>query len=212
MTEQARTPKADDRVETQRRRILTAAQKCFVEHGFHAASMATIAETAEMSAGLIYRYFKGKTEIIQAIIERQLEVTREKLGQMHAAVSTDMAARIIESLDERGLRDEDSISGTLFLEMSAEATRDPQIAAALRTFDATVRSEIGNWLSRSKEKGGYGLPKSIVPARALMLICLLEGLQVRVTREPALDRALLMDALSEILPALLEPSRKTVER
>lgn len=206
--EHARTPKADDRIEAQRRRILTAAQKCFVEHGFHAASMATIAETAEMSAGLIYRYFKSKSEIIQAIIERQLEVTREKVGETYASGSADMAAGIVESLDDHGCCDEHSMNGALFLEMSAEATRDPQIAAALRTFDAAVRSEIGHWLSRSKEQGGYGLSTDIIPARALLFVFLFEGLKVRLTREPTVDRALLKDALSEILPMLLEPSRK----
>ena len=42
------------------RSILDAAKKCFIEHGFHAASMANIAETAGMSPGLIYRYFENK--------------------------------------------------------------------------------------------------------------------------------------------------------
>lgn len=210
MTEQVRRPKADERAEAQRRRILGAAQKCFVEQGFHAASMATIAETADMSAGLIYRYFKSKSEIILAIIERQLEVTQKKIGQMHTVASDDVVAGIIESLDERESGDEDdAISGALFLEMSAAATHDPQIAAALQTFDVTVRAEIGNWLSRSKKQGGYGLSQSIAPARALLFICLFEGLKFRLTREPALDRAMLENALGYILPLLFESSRKT---
>src|SRR3546814_14252294 len=44
--------KAELRTLAQRERILCAAQKCFVEHGFHAASMASIAETAEMRAAI----------------------------------------------------------------------------------------------------------------------------------------------------------------
>lgn len=51
------------RAEKQRQRILAAARRCFVERGFHAASMATIADTAEMSQGLIYRYFESKNAI-----------------------------------------------------------------------------------------------------------------------------------------------------
>ena len=43
--------KAEARIGAQRERILTAAQECFIGHGFHAASMASIAETAGMSAG-----------------------------------------------------------------------------------------------------------------------------------------------------------------
>jgi AcrR family transcriptional regulator len=158
-----------------------------------------------MSAGLIYRYFKSKSEIIQAIIERQLVVTRAKLSEMHTA-SADMATGIIASLDEGGPCDKNSMSGALFLEMSAEATRDPQIAAALAEFDAVVRLEIGHWLRRSKAQGGYALAPDIVPPRALLFTCLVEGLKLRVTREPTLDRALIKEALEVILPALLEPA------
>jgi AcrR family transcriptional regulator len=182
---------------------LTAAQQAFVEYGFHAASMATIAEAAGMSAGLIYRYFKSKNEIILAIIEHELEVARSAIRQLHAL--TDLAAGLVDDIDQQGTRGSEAMNVALFLEMSAEATRDPQIAAALAAFDATVRSDIGDWLSRSKEQGGRGLPPDIMPRRALLLVCLIEGLHVRVAREPAIDRTLLKTALDEILPMLLEP-------
>src|SRR3546814_1693576 len=44
------------------------------------------------------------------------------------------------------------MSAALLLEMSAEATRDPQIAAALDHFDATLRAAIVDWLTRSPER------------------------------------------------------------
>ena len=47
-------PGSSSRADAQRDRILCAALKCFIEHGFHAASMASIADTAQMSAGLMY--------------------------------------------------------------------------------------------------------------------------------------------------------------
>lgn len=204
MTSQPQTPRVDARAEAQRRRILAAAQKCFVEHGFHAASMAMIADTAEMSAGLIYRYFKSKSEIIQAIIGRQLEVIRGELAQIHVS-STDLTESIVESLTERESADEDSMSGALFLEISAQATRDPQTAAALAEFDAALRVEVGNWLSGSPAKGGCGLPKGTLPVRALLFTCLFEGIKMRLIREPQIDRAVLEEMLNLILPALLEP-------
>ena len=61
-----------DRSRQQRDRILQAAQQCFIKDGFHAASMANIADTAGMSAGLIYRYFASKSDIILAIIGEEL--------------------------------------------------------------------------------------------------------------------------------------------
>ncbi|MBX3694453.1 MAG: TetR/AcrR family transcriptional regulator [Steroidobacteraceae bacterium] len=195
--------RAQARVAAQRTRILQAAEKCFVERGFHAASMATIAQTAAMSPGLIYRYFHSKSEIILAIIERQLETARERIGALHGA--NDLAASLADSFQAAEQDDCEQISAPLFLEMSAEATRDPQIGAAMHAFDATVRGDLAGVLTRSRERGGYGLPAPLAEARALMLLCLIEGLKVREAREPGLDRGLLETALADILAMLLAP-------
>jgi AcrR family transcriptional regulator len=201
VSDKALSPKAEARTQAQRERILAAAQTCFVNSGFHAASMATIAETAGMSPGLIYRYFENKNAIILTIIEHQLEVARDRIRQLHA--SNDLVAGIVEHFDESSAGEVNSMSAALFLEMSAEATRDPQIAAALSRFDATVRSEIGDWLRRGKDDGGHGLPADVAPGRALMLVCLIEGLKVRGAREPELDKRLLELALNEVVAALV---------
>jgi len=195
------TMKAAARARTQRERILAAAKACFVKNGFHAASMASIAKTAAMSPGLIYRYFDNKNAIILAIMEQQIEITRCRIRQLHA--SKDFAARIVDFFDEHEACDGNSMSMTLYLEMSAEATRDPQIAEALRKFDTAVCSEVANWLSRGREEGGYGLPDDITQARALMLLCLIEGLKLRGVRELVIDRSLLKKALDEIIALLV---------
>ena len=88
----ARTTKDTPRAEAQRERILCAAQRCFIEYGFHAASMASIAETAQMSAGLMYRYFENKSAIVLAIIERQLQEGRTQIAQLHS--SSELAAAL----------------------------------------------------------------------------------------------------------------------
>lgn len=196
--------KSCTRAEAQRSRILRAAQLCFVEKGFHAASMAAIAQTAEMSPGLIYRYFKSKNEIILAIIEHQLGLARARIGELHGAA--DLAAGITRAFQAPGEGGDKGISAPLFLEMSAEATREPQIAAAIREFDSTVRADIEHVLSRSAKQGGYGLTAgSAAAGRALLLVCLLDGLKVREAREPDLDRKLLHAALKELLNELLTP-------
>ena len=200
-------PKAEARTQAQRERILNAAQQCFVEHGFHAASMANIAETAEMSAGLIYRYFESKNEIIVAIIERQLEFLHAELAQLDDSV--DLSTRFAEGCSGCGPGKIPGLSPALILEMSAEATRNTQIAAALAAFDAAVRTDIVDLLTRSKEHGGYGLSKDIAPARALMVQCLVEGLKVRATREPGIDKNILKSALDEVLSVLLSPPKQS---
>ncbi|MGD9599133.1 MAG: TetR/AcrR family transcriptional regulator [Steroidobacteraceae bacterium] len=197
------TGKAAARAAAQRKRILRAARKCFVDRGFHAASMATIAQTADMSAGLIYRYFRSKNEIILAIIDEQLEVARARIGELSDA--GELAAGIAAAFDSTSRGDGERLSAPLFLEMSAEATRDPQIASALRNFDATIRSEFARVLARSRCEGGYAVPKARAAGRALMFMCIFEGLKAREAREPHLDRKLLESALNDVLGGLFGP-------
>jgi AcrR family transcriptional regulator len=194
--------RAAARKQAQRERILSAAQACFAESGFNAASMATIAETAAMSPGLIYRYFESKNAIILAIIDKQLTVLRRRIRDLHSTEY--LANRIVEYFDEPEPKDEESMSTALFLEISAQGARDPQIADALDRYDATVRSELADWLRRSPDRGGYGLDREIAPVRAFLLLCLIEGLKIRGAREPNLDRRELRKALDDVLKTLVE--------
>jgi hypothetical protein len=93
----------------------------------------------------------------------------------------------------------------LFLEICAQAMRDPQIAEAMRGYDETVFSELGDWLKRDLADGGYGLPDAIVPSRTFMLASLIEGLKLRVARSPELDLSKVHDTLGQLLDLLLSP-------
>jgi AcrR family transcriptional regulator len=205
MSRQRTESKAAARTRMQKERILTAARACFVDSGFHAASMATIAETAGMSPGLIYRYFENKNAIILAIIEHQLEVARRRVRELHSF--RDLSERIVEYFEEKEPVDENAMSHALYLEISAQATRDPQIAEALRKYDVAVCSELGDWLRHSTEEGGCGLSGETVPERALMLLSLVEGLKLRGMREPALDRNTLRTLLDDVLDAIVSPTQ-----
>jgi AcrR family transcriptional regulator len=179
-------PASASRAVAQRDRILCAALKCFIEHGFHAARMANIAETAQMSAGLMYRYFDNKNAIVLGIIERQLEEKRAIVRQLHS--STDIAAGLLTAFERWCAADPQVMNAALLLEMSAEATRNPQLAAALQVFDAGMRLELQAWLERDRDLGGMGLPPDRATTRALALQCFIDGLVLRSAREPNVDR------------------------
>lgn len=53
----------------QRDKVMLAARKCFIRHGFHATGMAEIAAACRMSAGNIYHYFPNKNAIVRAITD-----------------------------------------------------------------------------------------------------------------------------------------------
>src|SRR2546423_3051808 len=61
-------PKVTDaHLEARRRQIVEAAIACFAREGFHRTTMQDICREADLSAGAIYSYFKGKEQIIEAI-------------------------------------------------------------------------------------------------------------------------------------------------
>jgi AcrR family transcriptional regulator len=195
--------KDSPRAEAQRERILCAAQKCFIEYGFHAASMASIAETAQMSAGLMYRYFENKNAIVLAIIERQLEEGRAQIARMHT--SSELAEQLFDVFSRWQARDPAVMNAALFLEMSAQATRDPQIAEALRTSDELIFADFQAWMTRNREDGGLGLPPESVATRAFLLQCFIKGLTVSAVRQPGLEPGALRDAIDKAVDRLLSP-------
>jgi AcrR family transcriptional regulator len=193
--------KAQTRGEAQRARILAAAEKCFVDRGFHAASMATIAETAQMSPGLIYRYFSSKSEIILAIIDQQLEMVRNEMRQFDG--TKDPAQDLSEYFGKNQCPNGKHLNAALFLEMSAEASRDPAIAESIHASDKALRKEFSEWLGRSRDENGLGLPPSQTKEIALMVQLIADGLKVREQREPDLDRDLLERTLKTFMPRIL---------
>jgi AcrR family transcriptional regulator len=206
MTQPVTKTAAECRAQAQRQRILAAAEKCFIEHGFHAASMANIAEAAQMSPGLIYRYFDSKSEIVLAIIDQQLQLAREEMRRLDSDV--DLPSRIVRAFSaDGGDAAQPPTDPALFLEISAEASRDPTIAAAVRASDQTLNAVYLERLERGKTDGGFGLSPEKARLVTVLLLCLWEGMKVREARQPDFDHALLQAALREILPALLSPEQ-----
>lgn len=201
VSEPRRTARGEARTEAQRARILAAAQHCFVANGFHAASMAAISETAQMSAGLIYRYFKSKNEIILAIIERQLAENQATIAALKS--SAGLVSLMGETIARWRSGALDVFNPVLFLEMSAQAGRDPQIAQALANADRVLGADLRDWLKQAARSQGQELTDDEVESRRLVLQCFLEGLFVRVVREPDLDARTLADLLKRFLTGLL---------
>jgi len=198
-----RPAKDTPRAGAQRERILCAAQRCFIDSGFHAASMASIADTAQMSAGLMYRYFENKSAIVLAIIERQLQEGRTQIAQLRS--SSELADALLDVFTRWQARDPGVVNAALFLEMSAEATRDPQIAAALRRSDALILSDLAAWMNRARDDGGLGLPPETVATRALLLECFIRGLAVTAVRQPDMDARTIKDSIDNVVDRLLSP-------
>src|SRR5688500_3728525 len=58
----------EEPVEARRRQILSAALRCFAREGFHRATMQDIFRESDLSPGAVYSYFKGRDELIAAVV------------------------------------------------------------------------------------------------------------------------------------------------
>jgi AcrR family transcriptional regulator len=189
-----------ERALKQRERILEAARLCFVKRGFYGASIADIADEAGMSAGLMYRYFENKNAIIKAIIHRQLESGRRSIEEITSP--NDLVEGILQSIERWQSGSPDQMSAPLFLEISAEATRDPEIAAIVEEADTLIRNHLREAMQRTASSKAIFQDERRAKVRMLLLLSFVEGLAVRACREPDFDRESLRTALTKFIAGL----------
>jgi TetR/AcrR family transcriptional regulator, transcriptional repressor of aconitase len=70
---------SDEQRQVRRDQILAAAWRCFFRKGIHATSMEEILREADLSAGAVYLYYKGKDELIVAAISTYMTELRDLL-------------------------------------------------------------------------------------------------------------------------------------
>ncbi|MBD2868598.1 TetR/AcrR family transcriptional regulator [Paenibacillus arenilitoris] len=88
-----------------REQIKTAAIQIFAKKGIINAKMSMIAETAGISNGLLYHYFKSKDELFLSLIQEAMAETEAALRSIYAFPGTPIEkirALTAEILDESG--------------------------------------------------------------------------------------------------------------
>ncbi|MDI3312848.1 MAG: TetR/AcrR family transcriptional regulator [Mycobacterium sp.] len=95
------------RISSRRRQVLDAAVKLMGKTGFHRMSMQDLASEANVSVGLIYKYFGGKEDLLLATIVRIQDAFRDQLAPAMDAAGDDIVERLaagirryIEIVDE----------------------------------------------------------------------------------------------------------------
>ncbi|SFU77843.1 TetR/AcrR family transcriptional regulator [Pseudoduganella namucuonensis] len=190
-----------ERAQTRRQQVLDAAETCFRRSGFHGASMAEISKAAGMSAGHIYNYFDSKDAIIAAFVEQNVERVTAIMRNLEQqedplqAIVDDTARSVREHLE----RD----TWALPLEISAEAARNPTIAAVVRDADARSRGQLRAMLKTARERHHLPVDDFALDGLVELVITLYQGLGVRVVHHPDLDAEALIARFRATLKALL---------
>jgi TetR/AcrR family transcriptional regulator, repressor for uid operon len=141
-----------ERRDQQIQRILEAAKVCFVRSGFQGASMQQICAEAGMSPGALYRYFRSKEAIIEAICDAD----RAEDAKLFASILSNPSVvdGVVQGAMAHIRQLHETSAAPLFAEISAEAMRNPAVAAACaRNMDDVLelfRCYLGNAVVRGE--------------------------------------------------------------
>lgn len=122
-------------LEVRRTAILNAAELCFASDGFHRTSVQSICAAAGISAGAFYVHFASKEQLIAGICERDRRQFAERFEALAAAEDVlDALGRLAATY----LIDDAPHKKQLFIEIGAEATRNPEVKALFASIDRFV--------------------------------------------------------------------------
>lgn len=175
--------------DARRREILEAAGRCFAENGFHATSMQDFFEASGLSAGLVYRYFRSKDELIATLAGEALEQLHARVEEAFSADEPpgveEVLARLLRTIDELDAREQ---LARVAVQVWGEALRNPTVAPILTDGITRLLAALERLLRAAQAAGRLdGRLDPGYAARAMYSI--LPGFILQRALDPALDRA-----------------------
>ncbi len=186
--------------DARRERIIEAAERAFVRHGFHATTMQHVAEEAEMSAGNLYRYFPSKEALVEGLCALDTE------GRAAAFADLFTKADNIARAMEQGLKDhvlsKPREKARMIVEIWAESGRNARVAELTRAMDADVLQSLERLVDAAKA-AGVAAPSLNSRFAARFFFTFVAGLFKRIATEPDFDRAAETAMACSVLKALI---------
>ncbi|GLW28166.1 TetR/AcrR family transcriptional regulator [Actinoplanes regularis] len=169
-------------LEARRRQILEAAARCFARDGFHRTSMQDVVRESGVSAGLVYRYFTGKDEMIAAIVADWHEQRRTRLAEDPAAAFLGL----LRSVGDPTARDD----ARLGVQVWAEALRSPEILALVKAGIDGPRAAAATVLNGDD-------------TAARVLVAIYQGLVLQTAWDEPVDHDAFARTVETLLPHLI---------
>jgi AcrR family transcriptional regulator len=183
-----------DHLAARRRQILDAAARCFARDGFHHTSVHDIVRESGISAGLVYRYFTGKDDMIVAIVTEWHEQRRTAMG---SAALTDAYLGLLRSIGAPEARD----GQRLGVQVWAEALRSSRIRDLTRDGIDGPRAGLAERVASAQRDGE--LPADLDPdAVVRIFIAIYQGLVLQTVLDDGLDHDAFVRTLASMLEAV----------
>jgi AcrR family transcriptional regulator len=151
--------------ERTREHLLEAAERVFVEKGFHAATLDQVAEDAGYTKGAVYSAFESKADLFLAIFAERSRRRAEEFRALAPRVRSLAELAPANDRSIKTLREERKWS-MLLVEFEVHAARDPDLCARLAGIQRELRSTMGEALGVAAAASGERL---VVPAEQLVV-------------------------------------------
>lgn len=179
--------------------ILNAAARVFRIKGFHLARTEDICSEAGISAGTLFRYFKTKQEIIQAIVAIESAQSSEEVKQIASKEGMHQLANITadglkKMLTPRGF----SLGSESWLELSRSAEGRVQLAK----FEQEIRQTLASELALG-QKAGWVRKELNCEGAAKILLSIIVGLQFDLDMGLEIDFPSTAHALADLVSAYI---------
>jgi AcrR family transcriptional regulator len=191
-----------DHLAARRQQILDAAARCFARDGFHSTSVHDIVRESGISAGLVYRYFAGKEDMIVAIVTEWQERRRAVVES-----STEDFGELVDGYLGlvRAIGDPDARDGLrLGVQMWAEAIRSARIHELTRNGIDAPRAAAAVRVKTAQRKGE--LPADLDPDSLVRIfIAVYQGLALQTVLDDDLDHDAFVRTLESLLDKVTRP-------
>ncbi|QDK35108.1 TetR/AcrR family transcriptional regulator [Sphingomonas sp. IC081] len=177
-------------------RIRIAARELFATNGFHQTSMAELAAAAEMSVGLIYRSFKSKADIIEAIVRTDFDEKLLEIGALRQQLA-DGELTVLETFRQLFLQVMDEGDEALSFDILAEGFRNERVGQTIGEMCERFRGYLREF-ARAANARLDG--EDLEGATELLLGCLF-GLGHRSISRPSLDSAHIAEQSARMIVA-----------
>ena len=152
-----------------RERLLTAAQRLFRKHGYHATGLNDILEAAQAPKGSLYHHFPGGKEAIGVSVVEKISSSLLNLLAQSRARSTEAVLRQAGAQMLVGMEKTNFELCTLFASFAAERKTSPQLGLAVALAYGELTAAIEKLLLRD------GLTARSAKDKALLVVALMEG-------------------------------------
>ena len=180
--------------EARRASIVDVARECFENKGLHGASMDYISRETKLSVGQIYRFFSGKEQLIECVARKIIRRKPELINSPPCQQNPDMILSVLPATP----------ADFLFLEILAEATRNPALQSLITEHDASYLE----LLRQSVRNASPHLSENNVSLIAEFLARLAEGERYRKGRAVGVSGMSGMQALYDDVLHYLVNERK----